>query len=72
VIAYNYVPLTQDLKTSYKCLISLFSPSNVDIIDSYFYTSFFNVYYTHYVDYMKTSNPKFKIDKCVIQEWLHL
>jgi hypothetical protein len=27
------------------CLISIFSPSNVDIINSYFYMSFFNVYY---------------------------
>jgi hypothetical protein len=27
------------------CLISLFSPSNVDIIDSYFYMSILNVYY---------------------------
>jgi hypothetical protein len=37
--------LTQDVKTSYKCLTSLFSPSNVDTIDSYFYMSFLNVYY---------------------------
>jgi hypothetical protein len=37
--------LTQDLKIGYKWLISLFSPSNVDIIDSYFYMSFSNVYY---------------------------
>jgi hypothetical protein len=29
----------------YKCLINHFSPSNVDIIDSYFYMSFLNVYY---------------------------
>jgi hypothetical protein len=35
----------QDLKTSYKCLISLFSPSNVDIIESYFNMSFLKVYY---------------------------
>jgi hypothetical protein len=25
--------LTQDLRTSYKCLISHFSPTNIDIID---------------------------------------
>ncbi len=31
--------------TGYKCLINLFSPSNVNIIDSYFYMSFLNVYY---------------------------
>jgi hypothetical protein len=37
--------LTLDLRTSYKCLINFFSPSNVDIIDSYFYMSFLNVYY---------------------------
>ncbi len=37
--------LTHDLKTNYKCLISPFSPTNVDIIDSYFYMSFLNVYY---------------------------
>jgi hypothetical protein len=36
----------EDLKTSYKCLICPFSPSNVDIIDSYFYMSLLNVYYT--------------------------
>jgi hypothetical protein len=29
----------------YKYLIIPFSPSNVDIIDSYFYMSFLNVYY---------------------------
>jgi hypothetical protein len=29
----------------YKCLVSLFPPSNVDIIYSYFYMSFLNVYY---------------------------
>ncbi len=29
---------------------------------------------SHYVDYMKKikSELKFKIDKCVIKEWLHL
>jgi hypothetical protein len=37
--------LPQDLGTSYKCLISHFSPSNVDIIDSYFYMSLLNLYY---------------------------
>jgi hypothetical protein len=37
--------LTQVLKIGYKCLISPFSPSNVDILDPYFYMSFFNVYY---------------------------
>jgi len=35
----------QDFKIGYKCLINLFSPSNVNIIDSYFYMSFLNVYY---------------------------
>jgi hypothetical protein len=35
----------QDLGIGYKCLISFLSPSNVDIIDSYFYMSFLNVYY---------------------------
>jgi len=35
----------QDLKTSLKCLISLFPLSNVNIIDSYFYMSILNVYY---------------------------
>jgi hypothetical protein len=37
--------LTKDLRTSYKCLISPFSPSNVDIIDAHFYMLFLNVYY---------------------------
>jgi hypothetical protein len=37
--------LTQDLRIGYKCLINPFSPLNVDIIDSYFYMSFLNVYY---------------------------
>jgi hypothetical protein len=37
--------LTHDLKTSYKCLITPFSPSNVDIINLYFYMSFLNVYH---------------------------
>jgi hypothetical protein len=37
--------LTQDLIIGYKCLISHYSPSNVDIIDLYFYMSFLNVYY---------------------------
>jgi hypothetical protein len=37
--------LTKDFKTSHKCLMTHFSPSNVDIIDSYFYMSFLNVYY---------------------------
>jgi hypothetical protein len=37
--------LTQDLKIGYKCLISPFPPSNVNIIDSYFYMSLLNVYY---------------------------
>jgi len=37
--------LTKDLKSGYKCLISPFSPSNVNIIDSYFYMSYLNVYY---------------------------
>jgi putative exporter of polyketide antibiotics len=36
---------TQDLEIGLKCLISLFSPSNVNIIYSYFYMSFLNVYY---------------------------
>jgi hypothetical protein len=43
---------TQDLKISYMCLISPFSPSNVDIIDSYFYMSFLIYITSHYVDYM--------------------
>jgi len=34
------------------CLISPFSPSNVDIIDSYFYMSFLMYITSHYVDYM--------------------
>jgi hypothetical protein len=34
-----------NFKTGYKCFISLFSPSNVDIIDSYFHMSLLNVYY---------------------------
>jgi hypothetical protein len=34
-----------NLKIGYKCLISPFPPSNVDIIYSYFYMSFLNVYY---------------------------
>jgi len=34
-----------DLNIGYNCLISPFSPSNVDIIDSYFYMSLLNVYY---------------------------
>jgi hypothetical protein len=38
--------LTKDVMIDYKCLISPFSPSNVDTIDSYFYMSFLNVYYT--------------------------
>jgi hypothetical protein len=33
------------IKISYKWLVSPFSPSNVDIIHSYFYMSFLNVYY---------------------------
>jgi hypothetical protein len=37
--------LTKDLIIDYKCLIRPFSPSNVDIIDSYFDMSFLNVYY---------------------------
>jgi hypothetical protein len=37
--------LAQEFKISYKCLISHFSPSNVDIIYSYFYMLFLNVYY---------------------------
>jgi hypothetical protein len=37
--------LTHDLRNGYKCLISPFSPSNVDIIDSYFYMLFWNTYY---------------------------
>jgi hypothetical protein len=37
--------LTCDLRIGYKCLINPFSPSNVDIIDSYFYMSFLNAYY---------------------------
>jgi hypothetical protein len=37
--------LTQDIKIGYKCLINPFSPSNVDIINSYFYMSFLNVNY---------------------------
>jgi hypothetical protein len=37
--------LIQDFKIGYKCLISHLSPSNVDIIDSYFCISFLNVYY---------------------------
>jgi len=36
---------TYDLKTGHKCLISPFLPSNVDIIDSYLYMSFLNIYY---------------------------
>jgi hypothetical protein len=36
---------TQEFKFGYKCLISLFSPSNVDIIYSCFYMLFLNVYY---------------------------
>jgi hypothetical protein len=37
--------LTHDLRIGYKCLIYPFSPSNVDIIDSYFYMPLLNVYY---------------------------
>jgi hypothetical protein len=37
--------LTQNFINGYKYLISPFSPSNVDIIDSYFYMSLLNVYY---------------------------
>jgi hypothetical protein len=44
--------LTQDHKTNYKGLINLFSPSNVDIIDSYFYMSFLMIT-SHYVNYME-------------------
>jgi hypothetical protein len=36
---------TKGLKIGYKCLIKFFLPSNVYIIDSYFYMSFLNVYY---------------------------
>jgi hypothetical protein len=34
-----------NLKIGYKCLVSLFPPSNVDIIYSYLYMSFLNLYY---------------------------
>jgi hypothetical protein len=37
--------LIQDVRTCYMCLISPFSPSNVDIIDTYFYMSILNVFY---------------------------
>jgi hypothetical protein len=41
-----YLTLSMDgPNLDYKCLISLFSPSNVDIIDSYFYMLFLDVYY---------------------------
>jgi hypothetical protein len=45
--------LTKDLMIDYKCLISLFSPSNVDIIDSYFICHSWMYITSHYVDYMK-------------------
>jgi len=41
-----YLTLSMDgPNLDYNCLISLFSPSNVDIIDSYFYMLFLDVYY---------------------------
>jgi hypothetical protein len=66
--------ITQIFITSYKCLISLFSPSNVNIIDLYFCMSLLNVYY---ITLCRLHEKHFilsevKIDKCVIQEWLHL
>jgi hypothetical protein len=55
LILIIFMQHTQDLKIGYKCLISPFSPSNVDIIDSYFDMSFLNVYYiTLYKLYEKT------------------
>jgi hypothetical protein len=45
LILIIFMWLTQDLRIGYKCLISHFSPSNVDIIYSNFYMSFLNVYY---------------------------
>jgi len=50
--------LTHDVKIGYKCLISFFSPSNVDIIDSYFYMSFLNVYYITLCRLYEKKNPK--------------
>jgi hypothetical protein len=45
--------LTKDLMIDYKCLISPFSPSNVDIIDSYVICHSWMYITSHYVDYMK-------------------
>jgi hypothetical protein len=60
--------LTQDSKIGYKCLISHFLPSNVDIIYSYFNMLFLNVYYIVlcrlYEKYLILSEVK--INKCVI------
>jgi hypothetical protein len=66
--------LTRDFVVGYKCLISHFSPSNVDIIDLYFYMSFLNVYYITLcrLHELFLIISEVKIDKCVIQDLLHL